>query len=143
MMQKSLITAVLAAATLASAGCATGPYDDGRPYAEGRYNSGCYPGERRDDCRQRLRYERQYNQRYVWRDGRYERQDAAGAAIAGGIIGFILGAAIAGSDSDRDYYNAHRNDRDWRSRCAAAHPGFDARSGTYLGPDGLRRYCTR
>lgn len=142
-MTKSLITVALAVATLSSAGCATDTYGDRRPYADGRYSGSCYPGERRDDCRERLRYERQTNQRYVYRDGRYQSQDAAGAAIAGGIIGFILGAAIAGSDNDRDYYNAHKNDRDWRRRCAAAHPGFDPRTGTYVGPDGYRRYCTR
>lgn len=142
-MTKNLMTVAVAVATLSSAGCATDTYDNRRPYVGSPYSSSCYPGERRDDCRERLRYERQTNQRYIYRDGRYEREDAAGAAIAGGIIGFILGAAIAGSENDRDYYNAHRNDRNWRSRCAAAHPGFDARTGTYIGPDGYRRYCTR
>ena len=141
-MLKSLMTAALAAATLSTAACATGPYDGGRDYSGGP-RGGCYPGERRDDCRERLSYERQSNHRYVWRDDHYEAQDATGAAIAGGIIGFILGTAIAGSNSDRDYYNAHRNDREWRNRCHAAHPGFDERTGTYLGQDGYRHYCTR
>ena len=142
-MHKRLMTAALAAATLSTTACATGPYDGGREYSGGQYRGGCYAGERRDDCRERLRYERQTNHRYVWRDDHYESQDSTGAAIAGGIIGFILGAAIAGSNSDRDYYNTHRNDRDWRSRCHAAHPGFDERTGTYLGQDGYRHYCTR
>jgi len=141
-MRKSLITTLLAVATLSSAGCATGPYD-GRDHRADRYGGGCFSGERRGDCRERLRYEQQSQHRYVWRGDHYEDQDQAGAAITGGIIGFILGAAIAGSTSDRDYYNAHRNDRDWRDRCARSHPGFDERTGTYVGQDGFRRYCTR
>jgi hypothetical protein len=147
-MGKHLVSVVVSAAALVSAGCASGPdgYGAPGPYAGPQYGSGCYPGERAGDCRERLRYEQRTNQRYVWRDGRYERYDSgdvAGAAIAAGILGFILGAAIAGSDDDRKHYERNRNDRDWRRRCAEAHPGFDPRSGTYPGPDGLRRYCTR
>jgi hypothetical protein len=142
-MRKILISTLLTIATLSSAACATGPYDGGRGYASNSYGGTCYSGERRDDCRERLSYEQQSHRRYVWRGDHYEDQDAAGAAVAGGIIGFILGTAIAGSNDDRDYYNAHRNDRDWRDRCARSHPGFDERTGTYLGPDGFRRYCTR
>jgi hypothetical protein len=142
-MRKSLITVAVAIASLTSAACATGPYDSGRGHFEGRSSGSCYAGERRDDCSERLRYEQQSHHRYVWRNDHYEDQDAGGAALAGGIIGFILGTAVAGSNSDRDYYDAHRNDRDWRDRCSAAHPGFDAGTGTYVGPDGYRRYCTR
>lgn len=147
-MARHLTTIALAAVTLSTAGCATDTYGDryGDRYSDSGYSGRCYPGERRADCRERLRYEQQTNQRYVWRDGRYERQDSgnvAGAAVAAGIVGFILGAAIAGSDDDRKYYDRHKYDRDWRNRCAAAHPGFDARTGTYPGPNGMRRYCTR
>lgn len=143
-MHKSVITTVVAIAALSTAACATGPY--GGSYSasnQGYSRGGCYAGERRDDCSQRLRYEQQSNHHYVWRNDHYESQDAAGAAVAGGIIGFILGTAIAGSTSDRDYYNAHKNDRDWHNRCASAYQGFDSRTGTYVGPDGYRRYCTR
>lgn len=141
-MRRSLTTTLLAIAALSSAGCATGSYEGRRDHVSDR-RAGCYNGERRDDCRERLRYEQQSHHRYVWRGDHYEDQDQTDAAVAGGIIGFILGAAIAGSNSDRDYYNAHRNDRDWRQRCANSHPGFDPNTGTYVGPDGLRRYCTR
>jgi hypothetical protein len=141
-MNRNLITAVLAVA-MVSSGCASqqgwqGPREEGRDGGRGS----CYAGEQRDDCRERLRVEQQSHRRYVWRDGRYEDQDAAGAAVAGAILGFVLGAAVAGSSSDRDYYQAHRNDRDWRNRCNGQ-PGFDQRSGTYLGQDGYRHYCTR
>jgi hypothetical protein len=142
-MRKSLTTVVVTIAALTSAACATGPYDGGRGYSRAPSGGGCYAGERRDDCSERLRYEQQSHHSYVWRGDHYEDQDAAGAAVAGGIIGFILGTAIAGSSSDRDYYNAHKNDRDWHNRCASAYQGYDSRTGTYVGPDGYRRYCTR
>lgn len=142
-MHKSLITTMLAIVAVSSAGCATERYGGPGHRGGSSYGGGCYAGERRDDCSERLRYEQQTHHRYVWRGDHYEDQDAAGAAIAGGVIGFILGTAIAGSNSDRDYYNAHKNDRDWRNRCTSSYPGFDYRTGTYVGPDGLRRYCTR
>jgi hypothetical protein len=141
-MHKSLTTVVVAVVALASAACATGPYQTGgRRYEGPSSRGGCYAGERRDDCSERLRYEQQSRRSYVWRGDHYEDQNSAGAAAAAGIIGFILGAAIAGSNSDRDAYNAHKNDRDWHARCASAHRGYDSHSGTYPGPDGYRRYC--
>jgi hypothetical protein len=140
-MHKSLTTVLVAITALTSAACATGPYDNGRGYSRAPSGGGCYAGERRDDCSERLRYEQQSHRSYVWRGDHYEDQNAAGAAVAGGIIGFILGTAIAGSNRDRDAYNAHKNDRDWHARCASAHRGYDSRSGTYPGSDGYRRYC--
>jgi hypothetical protein len=107
----------------------------------GPAQDGCYPGEY--DCQQRLRTQQRTHHNYVWRNGQYEAQDAAGAQIAAGIIGFILDAAILGSNSDRDYYNAHRNDRGWRTRCRSAYSTFDFNTGTYRGRDGYRHYCTR
>ena len=38
---------------------------------------------------------------------------------------------------------ATKNDRDWHNRCASAYQGYDSPTGAYIGPDGLRRYCTR
>jgi len=143
-MRKTLTAVVVAALGLSSTACANGPYYGERTHRDAQYSRGCYAGERGDDCRERLRVEQQNRHRYVWRNDHYEEQDAAtGAAIAGGIIGFALGAAIAGSNSDRDYYNSHRNDRDWQSRCRASYSNFDPRTGTYVGQDGYRRYCTR
>ena len=141
-MPKRLITTVLAVATLSCGACASGPYYGEGTHYDAQYRGGCYAGERGDDCRERLRLEQQSHNRYVWRNDHYEEQDATGAAIAGGIIGFALGAAIAGSNSDRDHYNSHRNDRDWQSRCRASYPNFDPRTGTYAGQDGYRHYCT-
>jgi len=162
-MHKTLITAVMAIATLSSSLAAAQPMRgppgqqgrQGPPGQEGRQgppgqhgregpqNAGCYPGEPSYDCRQRLSVQRRTNRQYVWRDGRYEARDSSGATVAAGIIGFILGAAIAGSTSDRDYYNTHRNDRGWRTRCSRAYGSFNSGTGTYLGRDGYRHYCTR
>jgi hypothetical protein len=69
--------------------------------------------------------------------------DRSGSAAVGAILGFALGAAIAGSQQDRDYYSSHSNDRDWLGRCRSAYRSFDPRTGTYLGDDGYRRYCRR
>ena len=43
----------------------------------------------------------------------------------------MLGAAIVGSNSDRDYYNHHRNDRGWRNRCRAS-PRIVARRNPFV-----------
>jgi hypothetical protein len=140
-MKTELIIAVSAIAMLASGAASAQPrqghWDDSR--RDGQNSRGCYNGERYNDCSQRRSYERSSHRRYVWRDGRYEDQDTVGA---GAFLGFILGAAIAGTSSDREYYNSHRNDRGWRNRCRAAYPNFDRRNGTYLGQDGYRHYCT-
>jgi hypothetical protein len=140
-MHKTMICAALAVATLSSAGCASSSYDDGRSY--GARSSNCFAGERSYDCRERLSYEGRHHRHYSWRNDRYESDDGADTAVAGAIIGFALGAAIAGSNSDRDYWNTHRNDRDWRTRCSTAHDGFDGATGTYVGADGYRHYCTQ
>ena len=140
-MKKQLITAVVAVAMLASNAVGAQPMQGNRGHSEGLNSRGCYSGERSSDCSQRRSAEQRSNHHYVYRNGHYE--DSTGAAIAGGIIGIMLGAAVVGSSSDRDYYNHHRNDRGWRTRCRSAYNGFDYRTGTYLGPDGYRHYCTR
>src|SRR5262249_24927118 len=40
--------------------------------------------------------------------------EAIAAAIASGILGFALGAAIAGSAQERNSLGARRNDRAWK-----------------------------
>jgi hypothetical protein len=144
-MKKELFVALAATAMLASGVASAQPMqgDHGQwnqDRRDGQNSRGCYPGERYGDCSQRRSVERRRHHHYVWRDGRYmDQDDSAGTAF----LGFVLGAAIAGSNSDRDYYNSHRNDRGWRSRCRDAYDGFDYRTGTYIGPDGYRHYCTR
>ena len=147
-MNKTLIVAVLAATTLSSTLAAAQPYQGGgrqggRGTVATQGRGDCYPGEPARDCRERLRVQQRSNRQYVYRDGRYEARDSTGAAVGAGILGFILGAAIAGSSHDRDYYSSHRNDRNWRGRCQRTYRSFDWRTGTYLGRDGYRHYCTR
>ncbi|MDP3748818.1 MAG: BA14K family protein [Phenylobacterium sp.] len=102
----------------------------------------CFAGERPSDCRERVRWERRYRDRYEWRDGRYHPHgDDPGAALAATILGFALGAAIRGSQDDYDYYVAHRDDRYWRERCRTRYRSFDLRTGTYIETTGYRRYC--
>jgi hypothetical protein len=154
-MSKAL-TATIAAVVLASGAAApAGAYPVGVEPAIARDGDarlirvqygGCYAGEYPRDCRERLRWERRHGRGYEWRDGRYYRRDRdddndVGAAIAGGIIGFALGAAIAGSQNDRNRYERHRGDRSWIARCRARYRSFDPASGTYLSNSGYRRYC--
>ena len=110
----------------------------GSPASQGR--NACFAGEDRGDCRERLRVQRRTNSTYVWRNGRYEA--SSGAATSGNIIGFAHGAPLVGSSSDRDYVNSHKNDRSWRTRCQRTYRSFNWRTGTYLGLDGSRHYCT-
>ena len=138
-INRSLVTAVLAVAMLSSGAAGAQPYQGGRGNY-GPQGGGCYPGEQGFDCNQRMRAEHRSHRHYVYRDGRYE--DSSGAAVAG-ILGFVLGAAIAGSASDRDYYNNHRNDYGWRNRCRSSYRSFNPDTGTYIGRDGYRHYCVR
>jgi hypothetical protein len=103
-----------------------------------RYNR-CYPGERNRDCRERMRWERRHGGHYQWRNGRYYRRDNNDAAAA--ILGFALGAAILGSQSDYDYYYSHRSDRRYLDRCRVRYRSFDPYTGTYVTTTGYRRYC--
>ena len=162
-MHKPLITADMALATLSSTLAGAQP-QYGPPGQQGRHGppgqqgpqganpgpqgqpapqNGCYPGESRSDCRQRLTVQQRTHHQYVWNNGRYEDQNANGAAAALTIFGFILNAAIVGSTSDRDYYNYHRNDHAWQTRCRSSYRSFNSSNGTYLGRDGYRHYCTR
>jgi hypothetical protein len=142
-MTRKLITATITLALLAASAAGAQPYSSGRGHDDGRGSNGCFGGERSNDCRQRLQLERRSQHHYVYRDGHYEAQDNSGATVAAGILGFILGAAIAGSSQDRDYYTAHKSDNGWQTRCRAAYRTFDLRTGTYSGTDGYRHYCVR
>ncbi len=133
-MKNPLIVGILALT------CALGPVvqtasaqPDRRPRAE-------HPQHRRQppppgwDRRQweyRQRYERTHPRRR--KDDRHEE-------VIAGLFGFVLGAALAESrEEQRD--QVRLEDRQWIAACARKYRSFDARSGTYLGRDGLRHYC--
>ena len=60
---------------------------------------------------------------------------------AAAILGFALGAAILGSQSDYDYYYSHRADRRYLDGCRVRYRSFDPYTGTYVTSTGYRRYC--
>jgi hypothetical protein len=92
-----------------------------------------------------------YNGRWVDRgefdrysgEWRRNRGDANANAAAAGVIGFALGAAIVGSQSDVAYTIDRRDDRRHRSQCSRQYRSYDWRSNTYKGADGYRHYCVR
>ena len=79
-----------------------------------------------------------YRQDYV---RRHDSRDDHDDAVIAGLLGFALGAAIAGSRQDKDRVESRRDDREWIAACARRYRSFDPASGTYLGRDGLRHYC--
>lgn len=83
------------------------------------------------------RYDRDYSYyRHRDRRYRYRHRHSDGAALAAGIIGFTLGAAIANSYSAPRYSGGM--DYDY---CARKYRSWDPYSKTYLGYDGRRHYC--
>jgi len=84
---------------------------------------------RRDRQRERrdLREARQ-DRRYYSRNGRRYYRDSDGAEIFAGIVGSILGGAIA-AGRNADAY------------CERRFRSYDRRTGTYLGYDGRRHPC--
>ncbi len=94
-----------------------------------------------DAFRDRRYWDRRYGRGYFDRHFRGYRRDT-GAALAAGFLGFVLGAAIAGSANQQAYARAHLSQREWIAECARRYRSFDAGSGTYLGYDGYRHYCT-
>lgn len=84
----------------------------------------------------------EYRQRYLRRHDHDENDhDATVGLIAGVILGFVLGAAVADSQERQGYAQSRLNDPAWTADCARRYRSFDRYSGTYLGYDGLRHYC--
>ncbi len=104
----------------------------GRRYYRDRYYGGGYYGPRHygrgyyRDHYYGPRYRGYYRDDYYYRR-RHRDNDAA---LAAGVVGFALGAAIAGSAQPRGY-----SPRCYRYR------SFDPYSGTYIGYDGRVRRC--
>ena len=109
-------------------------------YRNSRYNR-CYAGERKRDCKERMRWERNHGGDYQYRNGRYYSRDDRNDSAAIAILGFVLGAAIQGDQSDYDYYYSRRQDRRYLDGCRTRYRSFDRSSGTYMTSNGYRRYC--
>ena len=75
------------------------------------------------------------------RGGGDHRGNNTGAVVAAGVLGTVLGVAIADSNDHQAYYQQHMHDDGWHNRCAARYHSYDRDSGTYLGRDGRRHYC--
>ncbi len=83
----------------------------------------------------------QVHRRY-YRHHRDYRGYNAGAAVAAGIIGLGVGAAIA--SQPRYYYDdgpVYDRDPDYDAYCFSKYRSYDPRTGTYLGYDGYRHPC--
>lgn len=75
-----------------------------------------------------------------YRHHRHYRGYNTGAAIAAGIIGLGVGAAIASQPRYYDEGPAYR-DPDYDAYCFSKYKSYDPRTGTYLGYDGYRHPC--
>ncbi len=66
----------------------------------------------------------------------------AGAAAAAGVAGLAAGALIAGAIANQQpAAPVVIDDPEWEARCYRKYRSFDRHTGTYLGRDGVRRYC--
>lgn len=91
-----------------------------------------------------------YSFGFPYRSYRYYRHDDGAALVVGGLIGVALGAAIASSNRDRDYYGDRYDryrgyngyygrgyyDRGYYDR----YPGYGDYYGGYRGYDGYHDY---
>jgi hypothetical protein len=75
-----------------------------------------------------------------YRHHRHYRGYNTGAAVAAGIIGLGVGAAIASQPRYYDEGPVYR-DRDYDAYCFSKYKSYDPRTGTYLGYDGYRHPC--
>jgi len=72
--------------------------------------------------------------------------DDAGAAIAGGVLGFMAGAAVAGSGPHYSHYDGYDDGSyAWRRHVRACFRAFgddyDPQSDTFIGDDGYEHRC--
>ncbi|MEI2383725.1 BA14K family protein [Breoghania sp. JC706] len=93
----------------------------------------------RDWRRDNWRHHRRDN----WRHHRRHRNNDAGAAILGGIIGLGAGLAIGNATAPR-YYDGGRYpawSAQWYRYCENRYRSFNPRTGYYLGYDGEYHFC--
>ncbi|GGE43289.1 hypothetical protein GCM10007276_20700 [Agaricicola taiwanensis] len=83
---------------------------------------------------------RYHGSRRYYRDRRYYRRDNGGAAVAAGVVGLAAGV-LAGQALAQPRYAPAPAYSDRHAYCYSKYRSYDARTGTYLGYDGLRHYC--
>jgi hypothetical protein len=129
---------LFAGAAMAPAPAAAQPYPYGGPGYYGPsyyYYNGRWVDQRRWEAQRDREWRRNSYNRY-----RRDRGDNTDA-LAAGIIGFALGAAILGSQNDASRAYGYRSDRQHIASCRARYRSYDAASNTFLGNDGYRHYC--
>ena len=95
--------------------------------------SACWSRPSRDRGRG---YRGDYHRRYYDNRRYYRKRDNHGDAVAAGVLGFALGAAIVGASRSPNYgMSSHQQ------YCASKYRSYDPRSDTYMGYDGYRHYC--
>ncbi|MEO8884358.1 MAG: BA14K family protein [Devosia sp.] len=72
--------------------------------------------------------------------------DDAGSAIAGGVLGFMAGAAVAGSGPHYSHYDSYDDGSfAWRHHVRACFRAYgddyDPQSDTFIGDDGYEHRC--
>lgn len=127
---------------------------DNSPEMSGRYNWQTEAREARNKRwdkrgsysrhRGRDRHYNRYNRRHRdYRHYRRHRNNDAGAAILGGIIGLGAGLAIGSANNrsnyDGGYYRAWSPE--WYRYCQNRYRSFNPRTGYFLGYDGEYHFC--
>lgn len=141
------LAAALAAATFMGAAIAAAPaLAQPRPYGGPGYNSNnggagrhYYNGQWVDQSRWDQGRQREFQRNSRYRN--YGNRNNGGDALAAGIVGFALGAAILGSQNDSGRAYGYSQDSGHIATCRTRYRSYDAGSNSYLGNDGYRHYC--
>lgn len=144
-MSRTLITGLLMVVLLSEAPLVLAQERDHRPPPgmQGRHPSQAYdqPRGQWDGPPPSGWDHRRWQSRQDYLRSHPDRRNDHSEAIITGMLGFALGAAIAGSQDDQRYARRQMNNRRWVNYCSRKYRSFDRRSGTYLANDGLRYYC--
>jgi hypothetical protein len=83
-----------------------------------------------------------YGRHYGHRRGYYRhRRSNGGAAVAAGVVGLAAGVIAGQALAQPRYVTPAPAYGDRHAYCYSRYRSYDARTGTYLGYDGLRHYC--
>ena len=135
-MRRALASLLAVAALAAGAGTAAPAVADGY-YGHGRYERDGYY-DRRCDCyrgRERGYWERPSDRRRGWNRYHHRRYRDSG-------VHYYPGYGYYPDRGHHGRYDRHRGrDRGRSAWCARNYRSYDWRTGTFVGYDGVRRYC--